>query len=793
MKLSSMGDYRGISPMDFSGNLAENWRLWKQKFENYLLATEISRKSDPVKIAQLLHFIGEEGFHIYNSFSIDNPAELKLKDVLDKFEEHFLPRKNLAYERFKFFTRKQATNETIEQYITDLKNKAQSCEFGDLKNDLIKDILTCGILNEKMREKLLQDDELDLDGAIKLCISIENSREQSNLITSNSSKCLEVQTINKSKNKKHMKSFPKPPRSYATNPRPTQQERPTTSSGQRLKGNSGVCYRCGNVHGRNQCPAFGKKCSVCGLLNHFAKVCRSKHVNTIDCTNISNDDYVFVGSINNLNETQKQGNNGSSWYVNLLLNNCKEVKFKIDTGAMINIINVNILNDLYFDFHNLQKTTVQLSSYTNNLLSVIGTCFLNCTYNSKQYNIEFFVVESNSLCILGLETSIKLNLIKRVDSLENTSMCEIQNYGKILEQFSHLFTGLGCLKEKYHIELINNAQPVVHPPRKIPLPLLKEFKNVLRELENSKIIRKVDEPTEWVNPIIIVRKPNGSLRICLDPHDLNLAIKREHFQLPTLDQITTKLANAKYFSKLDANSGFWQISLDDESAKLCTFATPYGRYCFLRLPYGIKSAPEVFHKRYKKIFDLEGVELYIDDIIIWGSTKAEHDKRLLEVFKLAKLHNVTFNKEKCKFGLTEITFMGHKFTKDGYYPDESKIKAIKKMPVPQNKQDVQRFLGMVTYVSRFVPNLSKINSPLRELIKKDVAFHWSDRHMESFQELKQKLVEHPVLQYYDINKPVILSVDSSKDGVGACLLQNNLPVAYASQALTESQKKMGPN
>lgn len=216
-----MGDYRGISPMDFSGNLAENWRLWRQKFENYLLATEISKKSDPVKIAQLLHFIGEDGFHIYNSFSIENPAELKLKDVLDKFENHFLPKKNLAYERFKFFTRKQATNETIEQYVTDLKNKAQSCEFGDLKNGLIKDILTCGIINEKIREKLLQDDELDLDGAIKLCISIENSREQSNLITNKSSKLLEVQAINKMKDKKPVKYFPKPPRNFITNPKQT--------------------------------------------------------------------------------------------------------------------------------------------------------------------------------------------------------------------------------------------------------------------------------------------------------------------------------------------------------------------------------------------------------------------------------------------------------------------------------------------------------------------------------------------------------------------------------------------
>lgn len=173
--------------------------------------------------------------------------------------------------------------------MTDLKNKAQSCEFGTLKNGLVKDILTCGLINENIREKLLQNDDLDLDGAIKLCISIENSREQSNLITNKSSISLPVQAINRNKNKQPVKSFPQTSRGNTTNFRQPQHERSSTSSGQRLQGNKGVCYRCGNTHGKNQCPAFGKKCSACGLVNHFSKMCRSKHVNAINCTNDVND------------------------------------------------------------------------------------------------------------------------------------------------------------------------------------------------------------------------------------------------------------------------------------------------------------------------------------------------------------------------------------------------------------------------------------------------------------------------------------------------------------------------
>ena len=133
----------------------------------------------------------------------------------------------------------------------------------------------------------------------------------------------------------------------------------------------------------------------------------------------------------------------------------------------------------------------------------------------------------------------------------------------------------------------------------------------------NKIITKVTEPTEWVNPIVTVRKPSGDLRICLDPLELNKAIRREHYAIPTPSEIVARLHGSKFFSVLDATSGFLQIPLDEESSYLTTFATPSGRYRFLRLPFGIRSAPKVFHRTIVELFqDIEGVETYIDDILI---------------------------------------------------------------------------------------------------------------------------------------------------------------------------------
>ncbi len=180
-----------------------------------------------------------------------------------------------------------------------------------------------------------------------------------------------------------------------------------------------------------------------------------------------------------------------------------------------------------------------------------------------------------------------------------------------------------------------------------------------------------------------------------------------------------QFANAKYFSKLDASSGFWQLKLNDASSKLCSFNTPYGRYCFLRLPFGIASAPEVYHKTVYMIYEhMDGVDTSMDDIIVWGASKEEHDARLRRVLEATRSANLKLNGEKCQFGVTELTFLGDIVSSEGVRPDPMKVSAIEHMPKPQCKKDVQRFMGMLNYMSEFIPNLSEKIAPLRWLIEK---------------------------------------------------------------------------
>ena len=185
---------------------------------------------------------------------------------------------------------------------------------------------------------------------------------------------------------------------------------------------------------------------------------------------------------------------------------------------------------------------------------------------------------------------------------------------------------------------------------------------------------------------------------------------------------------------------------------------------------------------------IEGVEVIYDDLLVWGKDEESHDRALRNVLERAREKGVKLKKQKCEIKIPEVVYIGDKITKDGVKPDESKIEAILNLPSPQNKKDVERLLGMLTYLSKFIPNMSTLTEPLRVLLKQEVHWHWEEQQEKALNEVKKVLTSKPVLRYYDVTKPVKLSVDASQSGLGAVLLQDNQPVAYASKSLTDCQK-----
>ena len=178
-----------------------------------------------------------------------------------------------------------------------------------------------------------------------------------------------------------------------------------------------------------------------------------------------------------------------------------------------------------------------------------------------------------------------------------------------------------------------------------------------------------------------------------------------------------------------------------------------------------------------------------DDLMVWGRNNEEHDQRLKKVLDRAREVQLKLNQKKCKIRVTEVSYIGHTFTSNGVKPDQRKVQAILMMPEPKMKQDLQRFIGMIQYLAKFMQNLSEKAAPLRSLMKKDVAWQWNEEHRKSYQILKEDCSRQPTLRYYDVSKPVKISCDSSKCGLGAVLEQDGHPVAYASRALTDSQQR----
>ena len=260
-----------------------------------------------------------------------------------------------------------------------------------------------------------------------------------------------------------------------------------------------------------------------------------------------------------------------------------------------------------------------------------------------------------------------------------------------------------------------------------------------------------------------------------------------------VEETLRSISSGTVFSKLDANSGFHQVVLTDESAKLTTFITPFGRFMFRRLPYGISSAPEYFQKRMdKELTGLQGVLCHMDDILVIGRNKEEHDEHLVKVLQRLKNSGITLNPDKCLFSMSRLQYLGQVIDSDGIRKDPAKVKAITELPEPEDVPDVRRFLGMVNQQMKFLPNLAEVTKPIRDLLKKDTEWIWDSPQKEAFNQLKHELASDEALALYDTEKETIVSADASSYGLGAVIRQRQedgtlKAVAYASRSMTKTE------
>nr|XP_054917172.1 uncharacterized protein K02A2.6-like [Dermacentor andersoni]XP_054921513.1 uncharacterized protein K02A2.6-like isoform X1 [Dermacentor andersoni] len=329
-------------------------------------------------------------------------------------------------------------------------------------------------------------------------------------------------------------------------------------------------------------------------------------------------------------------------------------------------------------------------------------------------------------------------------------------------------------------------------PHRLPLALRDQVTNELRRLEDCDVIERV-EASEWVSPLVVVRKKDGAIRLCVDLREPNKAIVIDGYPLPHVEELLQMFHGATYFSKLDLASAYHQLLLEEGSRDLTTFITHEGLFRFKRVCFGLASAPAVFQKMMSQILqNCKNVVCYLDDILVWGQTKPEHDANLREVLLCISNSGMKLN-EKCVFSVRELTFLGHKISAEGISPTESKVKAILNAPVPTDIKSLQSFLGLAGYYAKFIDHYAELVEPLRLMLRQGQNFAWSDDAQRSFNQLKAHLTCSPVIKIFNPELPVVVTTDASDVGVGAVLQQpygSKLEtVAFASRTLSVAERK----
>lgn len=383
----------------------------------------------------------------------------------------------------------------------------------------------------------------------------------------------------------------------------------------------------------------------------------------------------------------------------------------------------------------------------------------------------------------------------------------------LLSRYSNCFASctkeLGCTDlVQMRIRLSSN-EPVHRRPYRLAHHEQEIVRVKINELLEAGIIKESE--SDYASPIVLVKKKNGDSRLCVDYRALNALTIRDRYPLPNIDEQISKLSGKNYFSSLDLAQGYHQLSIHSEDTHKTAFVTPQGHYEYNRVPFGLANAPSVFMRLINKVVDsLENIKVnhlnnsnnvikrpsevlaFLDDLLL-PSVDVQTGLDLLDkVLEKLQTQNLKLNMNKCSFLQNRITYLGYEISSDGIQPGEFKLAAVSQFPVPSNVHEVRQFIGLCSYFRKFIHNFAIIARPLTELTKKNTMWIWSESQKSSFENLKNKLCNKPVLAIYDPSLPTEIHTDACKSGIAGILLQKQIdgslrPVIYFSRVTSREE------
>jgi transposase InsO family protein len=408
------------------------------------------------------------------------------------------------------------------------------------------------------------------------------------------------------------------------------------------------------------------------------------------------------------------------------------------------------------------------------------------------------------------------SVLEKVDITSDTlTPDELTRGSKLITDYQDLFstgdTDIGYSNAVRHKIELTDKTPFKQRHRRVPPAMYDEVKDHLQQLLASSVIRKSHSP--WASNVVLARRKDGRLRMCIDFRQLNNITIKDSYALPRVDEILDCLGGSKYFTVLDMKSGYYQVELDENHKQYTAFTVgPLGFYEYERMPFGLSNAPATYQRLMEECLGdlhLKICVIFLDDLIIFSNTFEEHLERLEQVFKRLEESGLKLAPQKCKFFKEKVTYVGHVVSKEGVEADPGKIEKVQNWPTPSNPEEVRQFLGFAGYYRKFVKGFSQIARPLIDLMpapdlctrlkhrkrttQKSVhTWQWLPEHQKAFEALKEKLLSPPVLGYTDYSLPFELHTDASQRGLGAVLYQvqdgQKRVISYASRGLNKAER-----
>jgi len=741
-----------FKPPHLENESVEAFDQFLSQFHRYL---RVAEPEEERKLDILLLSIGNKFAAQYDEITWPAITEVQKKAGVTEFSRavdflrsKFMADKNVLCERMKLYSHKQLPDQSLCDFVSDLRRISRYCDFPvQFADESLRDAFCLGLLEDDVRKAVCREfaafyktkRTFHFEDAIKAA-EVEKSASKTAATTS------QLQSDNST---------------YVAS---TQRNDKTGKSD-----NKRQCYWCGSqaIHGRKECPAYGKSCRKCNGEGHFASVCR-KNPPSVSSTSI-------VGAVHCSSSQRK--------FIAAKIND-SSLNLLVDSGSDVSILTKSIAERLHLRWHPPKATPPR--SVDGSSLKIIGMVNVALELDSCFINTEFLIADQlHEQAILGMST------LQQFEGLHLTFRGKLPtlNVAGIQDDLRTICDKPSTLKIQ-PVTLFNlplGTAPIRAPSRYRSREDNDFIRSELKKLADEGVIIASRSP--WRSQVIVAKDDNHKKRMVIDyASTVNRFTTLDAFPVPLISDVLSRLHGSSIFSRLDMRSAYYQVPIPLEDQPITAFEADGELWQFTKLPFGVTNGVATFCRVLKDIVgDLEGVVHYFDDIVICAKDQVEHDKRLGAFIERAKEFNLTLNFQKCTISANELTFLGHSFKDGQMAPDRNRLAPLLDFPLPKTMKELERFIGLTVYYSKWIPNYAETALPLFEAkVKRQVPL--PPNAVTAATNLKASIAKAS-LAIPTGKHTLVLETDASSVSIGGVLTENSQPVCFFSHKLTSTEQK----